>query len=505
MGESETDSGIPAILVSFSEATLDHVQEVAQVKRFLERWTMDPSYRDAYAADPRAALASLSIALRPDQVDPLIDSGLAARTSRELQGGNADACALAVRRYRAFIAEKHAHRQSLRTAGEPSDARLAAWRQRQINRSAGELGAVRAEAIVHAPMAIELSKGCTVGCWFCGVAAPRFDHNWPYTPQNASLWREVLGVLQDVVGPAAREGFLYWATDPLDNPEYEHFLTDFHTVLGQCPQTTTAIAHKDVARTRRLLELTDSLGSYIDRFSITSLKFLDAVHAAFTPDEMLRIECVPQNREATDHYRKSNAGRAREFATRRAGELVAADNSSTIACVSGFLFNMVEKSVKLITPCNASDRWPLGYWILAEGTFGTAAELRALLESMIAGSCRRYLRGADTVRLRKDLRVSVEDERVKLSSLGTTYKIGPLPDAGAFTNLLTAGISEVVDVAVGRQERYQVPPAETMALLDKLFRLGLVDEEPAVVPESAIPQPRRMRRTAHAQLARDGA
>ena len=41
----------------------------------------------------------------------------------------------------------------------------------------------------------------------------------------------------------------------------------------------------------------------------------------------------------------------------------------TIACVSGFLFNMVERNVRLISPCNASERWPLGYRIYDEGTF----------------------------------------------------------------------------------------------------------------------------------------
>lgn len=505
MGDGEAVSTFPSLLDDSAQVSAEHLRDVAHAKRFLERWTMDPSYQESYAADPEAALASIGVALSPSEADPLVDPEVAARVISEAQAGNVDACPLVVRRYRAFIEEKIANRQSKRTAGEPSDARLAAWRRRQVNRSTGELGAVRASAIVHAPVSIELSKGCTVGCWFCGVAAPRFDHNWPYTPENAKLWHEVLEVLRDILGPAAAEGFLYWATDPLDNPDYERFLTGFHTVLGRCPQTTTAIAHKDVARTRRLLELTQSLGTWIDRFSITSLKFLHTVHETFTPEEMLRIECVPQNREASATNRKSNAGRAREFSDRRSGELVSAETSSTIACVSGFLFNMVDKSVKLITPCNASSRWPLGYWIVAEGTFGTAGELRALLETMIARHCRKYLRAADTVRLRPDLRVAVEGDRVVLSALGATSTIGPLPDASSLASVLTEGTHEVTEIAVSRLDRYGIPPDATMTLLDELFRQGVLDEEPAVVPESAIPQARRGRRPVSVQLARDGA
>ncbi len=93
-----------------------------------------------------------------------------------------------------------------------------------------------------------------------------------------------------------------WATDPLDNPDYERFLADFHDVLGRCPQTTTAQPHKDTERTRELLRLSHSLGSPVDRFSIISLNVLNRVHVAFSPGELLRVDCIPQNREAIRAY-----------------------------------------------------------------------------------------------------------------------------------------------------------------------------------------------------------
>ena len=75
------------------------------------------------------------------------------------------------------------------------------------------------------------------------------------------------------------------------------------------------------------------------------------MHEGFTPEELLRVECVPQNKESAEGglIRKSNAGRARKFAKKRSGELVSEEQSSTIACVSGFLFNMVDRTVKLIS------------------------------------------------------------------------------------------------------------------------------------------------------------
>jgi radical SAM family RiPP maturation amino acid epimerase len=283
-----------------------------------------------------------------------------------------------------------------------------------------------------------------------------------------------------VYGIAARRGFLYWATDPLDNPDYEHYLADFYDVFGVCPQTTTAQGQKDIERTRRILQLAHSLGSPVDRFSIIALNSLYRVHEGFTPEELLRVECVPQNKEsaAAGRVLKSNAGRARKFAAKRGNELVSQEQSSTIACVSGFLFNMVDRTVKLITPSNASDRWPLGYWVIAQGTFGTADELRDLMRSMIDETIRDSLGVLDTVRLRRDVRIVVGSDRLRVVSMGLGLAFENQPRASELAELLAAGTYTAEQVALRRREAADVPPAETLAVLDRLFLGGFFDEEP---------------------------
>jgi hypothetical protein len=51
--------------------------------------------------------------------------------------------------------------------------------------------------------------------------------------------------------------------------------------------------------------------------------------------------------------------------------------------MSGFLINLVRKSVRLISPCPSSDQWPNGYVVYDERTYAHADEFSALIEDMI--------------------------------------------------------------------------------------------------------------------------
>ncbi|HEY1627972.1 MAG TPA: radical SAM family RiPP maturation amino acid epimerase [Streptosporangiaceae bacterium] len=477
------------LLGDLSDVPPDYIRDVSHLKRFLERWTMDPAFQVKFRDTPREALASIGVELTPADVTPLIVADEATAATRLILAGRADEVSLAVRRYRVFINEKVRHRRQLRAETVPGNPLMRAWRDRMIMRCVGELGPDRAEAIVHAPMAIELSKGCTVGCWFCGVAAPKFEQTWRHTPENAELWRECLAVIGDVIGPNAKNGFLYWATDPLDNPDYEDFLADFHQVLGRCPQTTTAQGQKDIERTRRLLRLAESMGSEVDRFSIIALNSLNRVHEGFSAEELLKVECVPQNKEAAEGGRhlKSNAGRARKFAHKRGNELVDEEQSSTIACVSGFLFNMLDRSVKLISPCNASQRWPLGYWVIAEGTFGTAEELRELMRAMVDEHMRDSLSVLDTVRLRRDVKLAVEDGQLRVLSMGYGLNFSGQPKPEELAALIAARTNTVEKIALYRKYSAGVEPERTLAVLDQLFVKGFIEEEPSAPSALSAP------------------
>ena len=456
----------------------DYVQQIGEIKRFLEKFTGDDVFREEFLQNQQEAVENYNIKIDPEELRLLWDFDAATNHDPEV-----DPIPLAVHRYRSFIREKKHHRaQSQKVLCASNDPRFKTWRDRQVQRCNSQLGKKNGEAIVHAPVTLELSKGCSVGCWFCGVSAPTLSDIFFHTPENAQLWEETLTVLNEVIGPAARHGFCYWASDPLDNPDYEKFLVDFHRVLGRFPQTTTAQPMKDPQRTRDLIKLAEQKGGFIDRFSLISLKLLREVHEEFTPEELTYVELITQNKEA---YKggKHVSGRARDYYRKKAekkGEEYPDDAvSGTIACVSGFLFNMVDRSVKLISPCNASDRWPLGYYVFQEGNFHDGESLHALLMDMISSHMTTTVRHTDQIAFRRDLKYEDTEDGFRLKSAFIYHNFhNPPPVTKAMVEMILLGNKTAGDIAVSLGKLYDNSYEATFFNLNTFLQAGMLDEEP---------------------------
>jgi radical SAM family RiPP maturation amino acid epimerase len=480
-------------------------REFCAIKRFMERWAADRSFRERLAADPVGYPDPLKLGLVSSELRPLWDRALGERYER----GELDLAQLppAVLRFRTRIASLLQWRCSLRAA-EPSDSRWRAWRARQMQRVRAEVSPASAEQIVFATSAYELSKGCSVGCWFCGVSAPQLTDHFLRTPQHARLFREVLEAVGSYSGTAAVESnFLYWASDPLDNPDYEGFADDFRGVFGTAPLFTTALALRDPERTRRLVASVfrfEGERPRVDRFSVLTLRQLEQIHALFSPEELACIECVSQNREGV--VVKANAGRFRERAARSpkvaaerqqklsvlARGVPGHDGPGTIACVAGFLFNMVERSVKLIAPCNASERWPLGYIVFAEGRFGSGAELRALLERIVDEHMPQELPPQHRVRLQSSVRYEPVEHGFALRANHAGVRCADPARPAYFAELgerIRAGAHGADEIAAALLARHGVWPEHTSRTLEQLFAKGYLCEEPLVEPAHELPVP----------------
>ena len=475
------DGSYPPLCRDISDSELSIF---AQAKRFVERYKADPTFRDLVKQDSRKAALEYNISIDPEEIRPLWDYE-ARKKHYEQKLPMSTITELCFRLDRMEI-EWTMRRRSGESFAHPN---IRAWWERQVARNSTELGPVINANNVHTPVCFELSSGCTVGCWFCGISAEKFKGVFEYTPENMNLWQEVLGVVRDVVGPASQAGFCYWATEPFDNPDYEKFIADYHAVLGALPSTTTAVAHKNIPRAGELFRMWKDYGFTANRLSILTVKQLDCIHEEFSAEELVWTNMNLLNKGSL--VKKATAGRALEKINKLSAEGDKNEmqqvqdelTQGTIACVSGFLFNMVEKTVMLISSCKADSTWPKGYRIYDQGTFTCGADLRSLMERMIADNMPIALCGNDKVKFRRDLQYKQLPNGFCLTTEFLSQNITNDRYGRQFGDLIHDG-SNTVDKIVGIICRLGATSEEVVASIDALFKNGLLDEEPVALSET---------------------
>ncbi|MES2441576.1 MAG: radical SAM family RiPP maturation amino acid epimerase [Pseudomonadota bacterium] len=468
----------------FDRRSPEAIHQLALIKRFLERVTGDDEFKAEVMALAQSG-ASLEAFSQANDVGLALDGLLPLMTPIDAEayaaGVESGRFALAAA-WRAYTGEMLVHRAFVRDAGACAvNPAFDIWRNRQISRCSGELGA-SAGSIVHPVIAFELSDGCSVGCWFCGISAAKFKGAFPYAG-NEAIWRGVLEATRDFFGEAAETGFCYWATDPIDNPDYARFIEDFYHVIGSMPQTTTAAALRNLEATRKILALFDKYRCITNRFSILNRRTLRAVHATFTPDELMGVELVMQQREG--NVSKASAGRVRSRAIAR-GEAVPDGPATTIACVTGFLVNMVLGRVQLVTPTRASDRWPNGYWIIGERYFDDAAGYAAALKDLADAHMTDRVQSTDCFRLRQDVSVALVADGLELSDSAYRHDM-KMPFGDAVAAMLAEGTYSVGD-ALCRLVLDGADFFQASAMMQSLFVSGLLDEDP-MTRSAAVAEP----------------
>lgn len=465
----------------FDRRTPEQLHQLAHIKRFMERLVGDAEFRKALGqnlGNTRPVAEAYGIDIDPDQALPLWHRQYLKHRRKE----TAAEWPLAPI-WDEWMDEMIAHRDMIRDTGRCREQNpvFDEWRDRQLMRAESELG-TSAGAIVHPIAAYELSEGCSVGCWFCGISADRFKGWLPYTEETARLWRGILQVMVDLFGTAAQTGFCYWATDPSDNPDYPRFIEDHQHITGMLPQTTTAAPLKDIALTREVMGLFDRYRNVTNRFSIVNHKTLKGVHDTFAAEELMGVELVQQ--QADSILGKADAGRAREWRLRREAEGKAEkapklnDLHTTIACVSGFLVSMMDRKVKLVSPTRADDVWPLGYRVYSEAHFETAEEFRAILEEMIAVHMPTTVRSTDTLGFRRDLSYHPLPDGFRLESRTHHHVFTAAPCARDLGDLIARG-----DMTGGEVIARLVEDGHDVFLaadaVQALFDTGMLNDDPA--------------------------
>lgn len=442
-------------------------QKVAWIKRFMEYETLIPGFHEEEGKDPEGVLKKYGFPLTLEEIsfypgkienhyvmDPVYPE-------------------TAAKSYTEFIKNKLAFRDELKVDNIPANEAMRKWHKRQTGRCIAELGA-RCDSLVQVPFTVELADGCSVGCEFCGLNAGRLKSVFRYTEENAKLFNDVLIGAKELIGDACKNGTLYFASEPLDNPDYESFMHDFVKILGRYPQITTATALKHKELLHKILPEMNETGNSIYRFSVLSEDIAHKIFAEFTPEELLYTELLPQFEEApTAGFVDSG----------RRGE---ADNNleGTISCVSGFIVNFARKTVRLTSPTQACKEHPTGEIIFETAEFTDAADCIEVMKGMIRKYMLNVIAPKDRVRLREGLTWKLEDEKLVVDSgKGTTFTISVAGDISFYEDMMKALSSgyhtkrEVVSKLLKRFEGKLVRTEMLHYAINRIWELGILELE----------------------------
>lgn len=262
------------------------------------------------------------------------------------------------------ISFRHLQRQL-----QPSHAGWKIWRDLQISRYSREDISTRSSQITHIPYAIELSEGCSGGCSFCGVSAQALQNSGLPFKDGKEIYQALLEVLGNACGLLSQYGVLYWATDPLDQPDYECYANLFYQKFGLWPITTTALAENHIERIRGMLRTPAAKRPWGLRCSMRSRYVYQKLFKELTPLERGVIRFLPQYPESSSQH--ALAGRS--FSKDTASQQI--QSGGTIACMSGFLISLPKREIQLITPCLAEPKNLNGYRVLGRDSFTSIEDL----------------------------------------------------------------------------------------------------------------------------------
>ncbi|NJD18691.1 MAG: radical SAM family RiPP maturation amino acid epimerase [Gemmatimonadetes bacterium] len=469
----------------------DRLGEVARIKRFLELVEGDPDFRLSAREAPAERQTLLAQAGMDLPASDLLSFWNLVDVADLAPSGLAEVSAeIALEPLGSLwgdwvAAEMRVFKEALQEWPPAGPAHLAAWHRRKTNRARSEALSGTHPTLLSL-FGFELSKGCSVQCPFCGLDAPMLQGHFPYAAGNRRFWRELLGVARDLFGTATRSASLYHATEPADNPDYFRFLEDFHEIVGILPQTTTARPLQDPGWTRQLPRLSGASTWPHDRFSVLSLPLLRRIHRAFTPDELLHVDLVLMNRGALGS--KAPAGRAlgparaqTHGASRARAESASAactddvltpyPPSGTIDCTCGWVVNLVDRNIRLVSPCRASEEHPLGSIVHAQGTFGDAASFREFLEGSMASAMRQHLDKYERLAFREDLTVESLPDGFALRSPYRRHVVRGHPQLPLLARLIGEGRHAPADLTTCLVEE-GMPVLEAVAWPDRLFQAG---------------------------------
>lgn len=351
--------------------------------------------------------------------------------------------------------------------------KFSAWRARRVRAAMSELG-VSDQGLFRPAVAIELTDGCSVGCWFCAFAVHPLQSVLDYSANNrlfSTIVRECLGLL----GPeVSRATALYFGSEPYDNPHYIDFMRDYEKITGHKPFTSTSVSHDD-AWIRGLLHYYGQMPGTHLRINVLTIDSLRRIHGAYTPEELHGVELSIKMSQGRN--KKVTSGKIlSEHAGLRENPAGEAAPQGSIACLSGFVINLPTRTIRLISPSQACKRWPNGYRVFDSVSFGNEANFSAILQGLIVKNMHTSPVPTQIVRFRDDLIFRQTNDGFDLISPAQIHHFRSAEGCGPLGALIAQGNLTVARVQAILVEKHGVNPFSAFLALRNLYDGGFIDE-----------------------------
>ncbi len=496
----------------FNPFTPEEQALLPQIKRFFECYEGDKEFRDNLFAnrvtpEQRALLKEIGITFEVEALSPVwTHKALFQQAMDEPDSAATAAAETIIKSYpvlelwlRFRIQKNNLFlKQRVWVTTEPSDSRrYSKWRSRRIQATKSELG-IYGHGIDHPSIAIEMQVGCSVGCYFCAFDAKKlekvFDIN---VPENRQLFREVATSLRHRLGWNVSHALLYWSTEPADNPHYIEFMKEYQKITGCAVCTATARA--DEKWVSDLLAHYRPQNQPWPRISVLTRSIMYKIHKRFTPEEARDMTLLMQQKDGEEARTKVPGGRPKMLArldTYKDLRDLDVDSKpddfevpqGTIACVSGFLINIIEKTIRLVSPSYTTLERPYGYRVFDEVTFTDGADFDRQIVSLIERKMALEPYDNMPMRFRDDLRYRPRPDGFKLTSRQQVHlmtgdeiyaPLGELLHQGTLTYAQV--IEELADRAFN--------PMLAAAAIKALFDEGFLCEMDIVAPEPETAAP----------------
>ena len=492
---------------TFADLSPDDIRTIAEVKRFYECYLGDQDFRKAadaggeFTSHQRQMLKDIGVTFEPEVMElvwlrpELLEhfSSLVWRyASFEVLPSEMRALLAPYPELSAWLKWRHrANRLSMglklmasqRSTLSPE---YTAWRSRRVGAVRNELGSF-GWSLDHPCHAVEMAVGCSVQCSFCAFDAGKLETVFDLSRrENRELVQAVATGMLKVLGWPATHGMLYWCTEPHDNPHYVRLLAFWQQLTGAMLCTATARAGEDWVR--ELIDYYTTGPEPWPRISVLSRGMMRRLHRAFTPMELRDAPLLMQQKDGEALRAKVPGGRERML--RR---LVDADDlrnvdfenlpegfeppQGSIACISGTLVNMVERTVKLISPCYTTMEHRYGYRVFDTTTFDESPQgFEVALKRIIGRSMVTRIYPEMPMRWRDDLKAVRQPDGFTLLSPTTRrdFRRGEIHLQAA--ELIGRGdltYEQVFDALSGSPG---IGPFTAMSLLDSLFKKGYLCE-----------------------------